>query len=57
LLADGSCKHSPEKPIFLCVPSQNGFLDDPPQRHKYIVDSVRIGSPFELRKSVMPLTT
>jgi hypothetical protein len=37
--------HQPTKPIFLCVPSQNGFVAEPPQRHRTMSRFSRIWPP------------
>ena len=43
-------------PIRLCVPSQNGLLLEPPQRHKDITTMVVIGSPLSPLSTTDPLT-
>jgi hypothetical protein len=43
-------------PIRLCVPSQNGLLLEPPQRHKDMTAMVVIGSPFSPLSTTDPFT-
>jgi hypothetical protein len=43
-------------PIWLCVPSQNGLLLEPPQRHNDITTVVAIGSPFSPLSATGPFT-
>ena len=43
-------------PIRLCVPSQNGLLLEPPQRHKDMIAMVVIGSPLSPLSTTGPFT-
>ena len=43
-------------PIRLCVPSQNGLLFEPPQRHKDMTAVVVIGSPLSPLSTTGPFT-
>jgi hypothetical protein len=43
-------------PIRLCVPSQNGLLLEPPQRHKDMTTMVVIGSPLSPLSTTGPFT-
>ena len=43
-------------PIRLCVPSQNGLLLDPPQRHKDMTTMVAIDSPLSPLSTTGPFT-
>src|SRR6185436_9384851 len=52
----GSASFAPEKPFFLWVPSQNGLLAEPPQRHNATVGWVASFSPFEFERSASPFT-
>jgi hypothetical protein len=53
---DLSATLRPEKPIRAWVPSQNGFLADPPQRHSAITVFVGMVSPREFSSARIPLT-
>jgi|SRR6516165_2707008 hypothetical protein len=43
-------------PIRLCVPSQNGLLFEPPQRHKDMTAMVAIDSPLSPLSTTGPFT-
>jgi hypothetical protein len=47
---------SDRNPIRLCVPSQNGLLLEPPQRHKDITAVVAMDSPFSPLSTADPFT-
>src|SRR5882672_10750126 len=45
------------KPNFLCVPSQNGLFDEPPQRHSQVCCVRSTVRPVPLQISRLPLTS
>jgi hypothetical protein len=49
-------KRAPSKPIFACVPSQNGLLAELPQRHSANLPRTGTSSPRALRTRHAPLT-
>jgi hypothetical protein len=53
---DTVVKRVPSKPIFACVPSQNGLFDELPQRHSANLPRAGTSSPRALRTRHGPLT-